>query len=155
MNIGFYLLDITMSPEHKNILNSISGLSKLRPYDNIVLFNNKFNAIDTDARYYTLHINQAKFFNGILFVFGTKEALLTQTFPCPTKQVIYMSQPEWSSHTNIPYIFWSNIYLQSNTELLTDQQNTHDLLNICWKKPLPLIDSLTTENIDHVIQALQ
>lgn len=143
-----------MSPEHRNILSAINGLCKIRPYDNIVLFNNQFNAIDIDAKYYMLHINQAKFFNGLLFVFGTKEALLTQTFPGPTKQIIYMNQPEWSSHIDMPYTFWSNIYLRPNIELLTDSLNTHDLLNICWKKPLPLIDSLTTENINYVIQSL-
>ena len=52
MNIGFYLLDVdTQNQEHQTILNSINQLCSNRPYDNIVLFNNKFNALDVDHKY--------------------------------------------------------------------------------------------------------
>ena len=87
MNIGFYLLDVdTQNQEHQTILNSINQLCSNRPYDNIVLFNNKFNALDVDHKYYILHISEAKYFKGILFVFDIKSAMLTKTFPAPKKQ---------------------------------------------------------------------
>jgi hypothetical protein len=154
MNIGFYLLDVDSSSYHRQILKAINDLCQLRPVDNIVLFNNQFNTIDLEQKYYILHINQAKFFKGPLFVFGTKASMLTNTFPCPTKQILYMQTPEWSEHPELPFTAWSNIYLNDNTYLLTDNIDTHNLIKICWKEPLPLINSINAEALNNVLQAL-
>lgn len=152
MNIGFYLLDVDTSKTHQEILVAINDLCKLRPIDNIVLFNNQFNAIDIDQQYYILHISQAKFFKGPLFVFGTKPAMVTSTFPCSTKQIIYMNEPEWTQNHELPFTLWANIYLNPDVSLLTNNQTTHDLLRICWKEPLPIINSINAEALNNVLQ---
>jgi hypothetical protein len=154
MNIGFYLLDVDMSEKCKIILQAINDYCKNNRQNNVVLFNNQFNAVDLDPQYYILHLNQAKFFKGLLFVFGTKPALLTNSFPCAKKQIIYMTEPEWSAHPELPFTVWSNIYLNDSTELLTDNLDTYNLMNICWKKPLSLIKSFDAEAINNVIQSL-
>jgi hypothetical protein len=155
MDIGFYLLDVVVNNEKQDaILSSINDLCKNRPYANIVLFNNQFARIDNDKKYYTLHIQQAKYFDGILFVFDTQSAMLTQTFPSPKKQILLLSEPEWSNDTSLPYSFWENIYMKDNIELITDDENTHQLCEICWKKPLHLLKTLNGEEISNVINKL-
>lgn len=154
MNIGFYLLDVDMSDKYRIMLQAINNLCILRPTDNIVVFNNQFDAIDINQKYYILHLSHAKFFKGILFVNGTKAALLTNSFPCPTQQIIYMNTPEWADHPSLPYTVWANIYLNKNIEILTDNPDTYHLTNICWKKPLPLIESFNAEALNNVIQKI-
>jgi hypothetical protein len=117
------------------------------------LFNNQFNTIDHNHKYYTLHIQQSKYFDGILFIFDTKSAMLTQTFPSPKKQILYMSDPEWSK-LSLPYAFWHNIYMQPQIELLTDKQSTYDLMSICWKEPLKLISEINSQELQNVISQL-
>jgi hypothetical protein len=90
----------------------------------------------------------------MLFVFDTKSAMLTQTFPSPKKQILLLSEPEWSNDTSLPYGFWENIYMKDNIELITDNENTHQLCEICWKKPLHLLKTLNGEEIGNVVNKL-
>ena len=155
MDIGFYVLDIEPNNTFQNqILSSINDLCKLRPYDNIVLFNNQFNKLDNNHKYYILHIQQAKYFDGILFVFDTKSAMLTQTFPCPKKQILYITEPEWSKNPSLPYGFWYNIYMKEQNSLIANSQEMYDLLDICWKKPVSLMSSINSKDLDNVISQL-
>lgn len=155
MDIGFYLLDIAADNEQqKIILNSINELCKKLPYSNIVLFNNQFNNIDLNHKYYILHIQQAKYFDGILFIFDTKSAMLTKTFPGAKKQVLYISEPEWSKNPGLPYGFWHSIYMQNNLEVITNNKDTYELCNICWKQPLSLMSEFNSEEIYNVITKL-
>tara|TARA_B100000085_G_C18385779_1_gene448307 strand:- start:287 stop:763 length:477 start_codon:yes stop_codon:yes gene_type:complete len=155
MNIGFYLLDVVANnTQHQDILKSINELCKLRPYDNIVLFNNKFDAIDMDHKYYTLHISEAKYFKGILFVFDIKSAMLTKTFPAPKKQLLYLTEPEWASKKQIPYTFWSSIYNNNDFELISSNEDLYELCNICWKTPIDNIEKLNGDMINNLVQKL-
>lgn len=155
MNIGFYLLDINNNDQKdKNILSMINDLCVLRPYDNVVLFNNQFNAIDIDHKYYILHISEAKYFKGLLFTFDIKSAMLTKTFPCPKKQILYVDKAEWSEKTDLPYSFWYNIYMNEDFELLSSDKKMHELCQICWKEPIATISDFSSKDIDNVIQRL-
>jgi hypothetical protein len=155
MNIGFYLLDInSKNQQHAKILESINSLCKLRPYDNIVLFNSKYNNVDLDHKYYILHINQAKYFDGILFVFDIKSALLTRTFPCPKKQVLYLTSNDWSTNTKAPYVFWKDIFMNKDFELIVSNPKLYAEYNICWKTPIAIIDEYNPTDMHNVIQKL-
>jgi hypothetical protein len=101
-----------------------------------------------------LHIQQAKYFDGLLFVFDTKSAMLSQTFPCPKKQILFMSEPEWSINPSLPYGFWYNIYMKPHIELLTDKQETHDIIDICWKKPIGLMSEINSKELQNVLSKL-
>lgn len=155
MNIGFYLLDIAQDNQvHTNILKSINKLCEARPYDNIVLFNNRFNTIDLDKKYYILHISEAKYFRGILFLFDLKSLTLSKTFPGPDKQVLFISKPDWSQNTKLPYSMWHNIYMQNNLELISTNDTIDNLCKICWKDPIAKIENYNHEGIDNVLQKL-
>ncbi len=155
MDIGFYLLDVEANNEHQNtIISAINDLCTALPYANIVLFNNQFSRVDVNHKYYMLHIKEAKYFDGILFTFDTKSAMLTQTFPGPKKQVLYVGQPDWASKHTLPYGFWYNIYMKDNMEIITDNVEAFDLIDICWKKPISLMNKITSEGFKDVILKL-
>jgi len=155
MNIGFYLLDVHQSNEkHRQILNGINDLCEQRPYDNIVLFNNQFHASDPDHKYYILHISEAKYFKGLLFVFDIKSAMLTKTFPAPRKQILFLDKAEWSGKRDMPYSFWNGIYNNEDFELVSTNKDLETLCDICWKKPLDNIDTFNGESINNVLQKL-
>ena len=154
MDIGFYLLDITAENQQQDIfIKSINEFCELNPYYNIVLFNNQFAKID-NKKYYTLHIQQAKYFTGLLFIFDVRSAMLTQTFPSPKKQILYMSDAEWSNKPAVPYGFWENIYMRDNIEIITDNKDTYNLCEICWKQPLYLLESISGKEFNNVINKL-
>lgn len=155
MNIGFYLLDISNNNQkHQQILKSINALCESRPFDNIILFNNQFNTVDLDHKYYILHINQAKYFKGILFVFDIKSAMLTRTFPAPNKQVLLVDTMEWTEKRDIPYKFWYDIYANNNFELIAENKDMFDLCELCWKKPVSVVMNFQPKDIENVLQKI-
>jgi len=155
MNIGFYLLDISnANQKHQQILNMVNKLCELRPYDNIVLFNNQFQTIDIDHKYYILHISEAKYFKGLLFNFDIKSAMLTKTFPAPKKQILFVDEPEWHNKRDLPYSFWYNIYMNEDFELISTNNDIKKLCDICWKEPISNIENFEAKEVDNVIQRL-
>lgn len=155
MNIGFYLLDIDASNiYHKQILESIDSLCKLRPSDEIVLFNDVTKTAHPNLGYYILHINEAKYFKGLLFVFDTKSLILTKTFPSPSKQIFIVNEADWVVNKTVNYNVWNSMYNNNNIELFTIGKSLNDLCEICWKKPLHNADILNGESINDVLQKL-
>ena len=155
MNIGFYAIDIQSdNPDDHKKIECLNKLCELRPYDNIVLFNCNFNYIDPYPKYYTVHISEAKYFQGILFLFDIKSALLTLTFPAPKKQILFANDEEWHQDNRFPYSFWHNIYMNENIDLISTTKKADDLCKICWKNPLSYIENYDHEAINDVIQKL-
>lgn len=156
MNIGFYILEVNQTDQiQQTIIQNINKLCELRPQDNIVVFNNIFNAVDFNQKYYLLSINHAKYFDGLLFVFDTESALLTKTFPSPRKQILHLNKTEWTGNYNLPYTIWHNIYMDNKFELLAGSQAVYDLTKICWKNPMRIINNYNAEEFNDVIYKLQ
>ena len=156
MNIGFLVLDVNVqNTKHEKILKSINELCKIRPYDNIVLFNNKFECVDLDHKYYILHVSQAKYFKGLLFIFDVRTAMLTKTFTTPSKQLFFVDKSDWGEKTDIPYTFWRDIYMNKNFEIIAENRTIYELCELCWKKPIAEISNFDTQGINDVIQKLQ
>lgn len=155
MNIGFYLPLINQQVEaHRNIITNINLLCEHRPYDNIVVFNNYFQLIDANKKYYILSTNHAKYFRGILFLFDTQSAFLTQTFPGPDKQIIYINEAEWAQQHNAPFTLWHNIYMNSKFDTISSNPEIDKLMKICWKAPIATIANFDHKEVDNVIQRL-
>jgi len=158
MNIGFYLLDIDQQNQNSvALLSVVNDICRLRPRDNIVVFSNAPDAIINGNRYYMLHVSQAKFFKGNLFLFDHKARLLTQTFETPAKQIMYISEIPWGREksTQALYQNWKNQYGKSNLEFIAQSQETSDLLEICWKKPVKIMPQISAEEFNNVIEKVQ
>lgn len=154
MNIGFFLPHVTNNETHVSIINTINNLATMSS-NNIVVFNNYFHYIDDHKKYYILSSNHAKYFQGLLFVFKTEDTFLTQTFPAPTKQILYLNTPEWSNNRNIPYTVWHNIYMNTRYEIIAGNQDVYDIFEICWKKPIAIAESFNTKDVENVIQSFE
>lgn len=155
MNIGFYIPNIHQQiEEHRYIIENINKLCEIRPYDNIVIFNNYFQLIDQNKKYYVLSANHAKYFTGLLFMFDIQSAFLTQTFPGPDKQIIYMQTPEWANKPNMPYTLWYNIFMSNKFDTISGNNDISNLISICWKPSLAQIEKFNYKEIDNVIQRL-
>lgn len=155
MNIGFLCPEINQNQADHEILQAINGLCEDRPLDNIVLFNNNYNTVDPNKKYYILPVSHSKYFKGILFVFDTESASLSITFPGPTKQVLVLKQLEWVDKHDLPYTLWYNIYMNSNLEIVVSNQTDYDLTSICWKQPIAINNGLTAKGLQDVIRQLQ
>lgn len=154
MDIGFYLLNIDQGDYHANILNSINKLCEIRPYDNIVLFNDNYNTIDNNRKYYTLHISEAKYFKGFLFLFDIKSLMLTRTFPAPKKQILVANNLPWTTQQNVAYRFWHSLYMNKDLEIITENQDMYNLYANCWKNPIANILNLEAKDLSDVLQKL-
>lgn len=155
MNIGFYIPNINQQIEdHRYIIENINRLCEIRPYDNIVIFNNYFQFVDPNKKYYVLSANHAKYFRGLLFMFDIQSAFLTQTFPGPDKQIIYMQTPEWADKTNMPYTLWYNIFMSNKFDTISGNDHISKLIDICWKPSLAKIEKFDYKEINNVIQRL-
>jgi len=155
MNIGFYLLNIDgNNPYQTTILRSIDELCKLRPYDNIVLFNDRTNTVHHSLGHYILHINEAKYFKGKLFVFDPESLVLTKDFPAPSKQILVINEAHWAKDKAKPYGLWKSIYESANVELVTMNKDLKSLCSICWKDPLMSISGISGEQFNNVLQEL-
>lgn len=155
MNIGFYLLDIDISNSyHNTILQTMRDLCKLLPYEEIVLFDNQSKVIHENTGYYVLHINEAKYFKGTLFVFDAKSLALTRHFPAPKKQIFVMNQADWTLNRTTPYNVWESIYMNDNVDLVTTNSDLNTLCKICWKDPISDINELNGATLRDVLQKI-
>lgn len=155
MNLGFFIPNVSQqNPFHRDVIKTINELCDLQPYANIVLFNNYFNFIDPNKKYYILSMNHAKYFSGLLFTFDMQSVFITQTFPAPKKQIIYLQKPEWAEKTNMPYTLWYNIYMNDKFDTIAGNQETYDLLSICWKPPINHMSQFNSKDLNNVIQQI-
>jgi hypothetical protein len=154
MNIGFYLLNIDQTnKDAQSCLQAANELCAMRPRDNIVVFSTTPDAIITNNKYYMLHITHAKFFKGALFMFDNKSRLLTQTFKTPSKQIIYVQDIPWGkANQQDHYSQWERLYNTQDVEFIANSEDTSEILDICWKKPLSVMPTVTAKDINDVIE---
>jgi hypothetical protein len=151
-DIGFYITDVDEN-SHNNILDTINDFIENNPYKNVVVFNNVFNKINTNNKYYLLHLNEAKYFNGILFIFNPTDASLCSTFPGPSHKIFYTSEIYWQNNPYIPYVSWKNIFLKDITTIVSSQEH-YNIYSMCWKQPLLIDEKFTKETINNVIKSI-
>lgn len=149
MDIGFYLVDCDNSEKHNSIINLINQLVVDHPYDNIILFNNKYRRVDSAKKFPILHLSHAKYFYGTLVCFDMKSASMAKTFPGPSKQFFYCDTLDWTSHKEARAVLWNNIY--KNMNIISTDKKIADLLNICWELNIHTLPDLNAGDFYNVI----
>jgi hypothetical protein len=147
MDIGFYLNIADESDKVNRIIDTLNNISDKHPYDNVILFNGEYNRIDINKKFPILHLNQAKYFRGILVVFDVSSAMITRSFPAPRHQILYVDEMFWSRDRTIPATFWGEIFDNDNISLLASNQEIYDVLSICWKQPKAIITNIAAQEI--------
>jgi len=148
-NLGFILLNIENNEIYIKLLQHIAQLIKNNPYANIVVFTNNSNIISS-YNVPLLHLNHAKFFNGNLWLFDIVSVILTQKFTNFDKRIFYVNDMPWIKNRNNSYNEWSKIY-HSNIDFVCSNQYLYDIYNICWKKPLGIMESFDHEKIQSIV----
>jgi hypothetical protein len=149
-NIGFILIKLQNNQTHDKILQTIKQIEQDNVYGQTIIFNSYSERIDS-YNLPILHLSQAQFFKGSLVIFDLASILLTQKFPNIEKRLMYTNSVPWTvSSTNL-YSEWRSLYLQDNLDFIVDSQATYDIYNMCWKKPLGIVEGFEYEKIkEHV-----
>ena len=148
-DIGFIMINIDNNVED-SIFKTIQQIESNNPYKQTIIFNSYCNKINT-YNLPILHISQAQFFTGVLFLFDLASVLLTNNFPNIKKRILYINNTPWSSGLT-SYSEWESLFNQESLELLTANQELYDIYEICWKKPLGISKGFNYEDISPFIQ---
>lgn len=152
MDIGFYVVNCDGSPKHNQIIDIMNKMIVDNPYDNIVLFNNKYQRIDANKKFPILHLSHAKYFRGTLIYFDMKSATLAKTFPGPSNQIFCCDTMDWRQQADSRAIVWQNIY--RNMNVVSTDKSMCDILNICWDLKVKYIPELNHKELYSVIKEL-
>lgn len=145
-NIGFVLIKLQNNPMQDKILQTIKKIEEKNIYGQTVIFNSFTDKADT-LNLPILHLSQAQFFYGDLFLFDLASVIVTQKFPNINKRILYTNNLPWTSTNNNLYAEWESIYLQHNLDLLVDSESIYDIYDICWKKPIGIAEEFNYEKV--------
>lgn len=149
-DIGFMLIKMYNSPMYDFILKSIRSCIDDNPFNHIVIFNSYCDRIDTMG-IPILHLNQAKFFNGDLFMFDLISIILSKNFTNINTKYFYAQDIPWTLNKTTRYFEWYNIFNETKLEIIAKNQEIYDSYNICWKKPLCITERFEYEELKNSI----
>jgi hypothetical protein len=145
-DIGFILIKLQNDPIHDNILRTAKEIEKNNIYGQTVIFNSFSEKVETH-NLPILHISQAQFFNGKIFIFDLPSIILTEKFPNITRRILYTNSSPWTISTNTQYKEWKSIYNQESLDILSGSKMIDDIYNICWKKTIGISERFSYEEI--------
>lgn len=149
-DIGFFLIKMNNSPTYDRILSTIADFIKHNPYNQYVVFNSFSDKMDT-FNIPILHINQAKFFYGDLFVFDFMSCLLTQKFPNLSNRYLYSKDLFWTDDPGNSYREWNDVIMSDNLNIITHHKYTYDIYDICWKTPIGISENFNYEELKNIL----
>tara|TARA_B100001778_G_C18591856_1_gene632655 strand:+ start:2036 stop:2494 length:459 start_codon:yes stop_codon:yes gene_type:complete len=147
---GFILLKITNNTTNDVVFSSISKFIKDNPYQQICIFNSSNDRICNEL-VPIVHLNQAKFFNGNLVVFDTMSLLFAKNFPNIKTIFMYASDIFWSKNSYSSYKNIESLFKLSNLEFIASNQETYDVYQTCWKKPIGICENFNYEKLKKLI----
>ena len=90
------------------------------------------------------------YYNGIAVAIDEFSARKLLNCPMPKKKYFYIQNMDWNSKSLVTYAQLQNIYNNPQLELITRNQDHHDLVKSCWNR-----DSIIIPNFDHkLLEAL-
>lgn len=137
-----------------SIVSTINTIVENNPYDNIILFNNDYNRIDENKKFPIIALNQAKYFRGVLVCFDIKSLAVTKSFPSPKRQIVYLQDMHWMSKEAIPAMFWKTMLENENLDILAKNKTINDICEICWKKPIGIMETINDKELYNVISSV-
>lgn len=154
MDLGFYIIDCDNSAKNTFLVDIINSIVSLKPYDNIVLFNHRYNRIDQKKKFPIFHISQAKYFRGNLIYFDVKSATLAKTFPGPSKHILCCDYPEWSQNRTTRSMLWKSIYEDPKLKIVTYDEHVKNLVEICWDQNVYHMAEFNARNLYDAIEKI-
>lgn len=149
-DLGFLLLSIDNSPSCNAIFNLAQQIIQNNPYKQICVFNSVNNRINKNM-VPVLHLNQAKFFHGNLFVFDTLSLIFARQFPNIKKILFYTTDYFWSGNSYGDYKDAKELFTTDNLEFISNSEQMCDIYEICWKKPIGISKEFNYDSIKNFI----
>lgn len=146
IDIGFVLIKLANDPMYDTILNTIKEIEQNNLYGQTLIFNSYNEKINT-YNLPILHLSQAQFFYGNLFVFDLSTVILSKNFPNVKSRILYTNNAPWTVSPSTRYSEWASLYEQKNLEILPTNKELYDIYDICWKKPIGILEDFTYEKI--------
>lgn len=147
---GFMLLKIVNNTTNDVVFNCVSKFITDNPYKQICVFNSSNDRVCKEL-VPIVHLNQAKFFHGNLVVFDTMSLLLAKNFPNIKNIFMYASNVFWSKDSYSSYKNIESIFKISNLEFIASSQETYDIYQTCWKKPIGICENFNYEKLKKLI----
>lgn len=148
-DIGFVVVSLDNNYTSKTLCNTISSLIGNMPDRQICIFNSYCEKIDTQ-NIPIMHISQAKFFSGDLFLFDIPCLLLSKQFPLIKNKYFYAQNSPWS---DIPesYSSWKELFGQDSLHIIAKNKYLFDLYNIAWNNAIGTSENFSYEQISQFI----
>lgn len=145
-DIGFILIKLTNDPIYDTILQAAKEIEDNNPYGQTLIFNSYSDKVNT-YNLPILHLSQSQFFYGTLFMFDLSSVILTKKFPNVKNRILYTNNAPWINSPGTRYSEWSSLYEQENLDILTNNMDLYEAYNICWKKPIGILEEFNYDKI--------
>ena len=149
-DLGIIITHINNSDWFDNIFLELKNMIKDNPYKHICIFNSYSEKIITH-NVPILHLNQSKFFTGDVIVFDILSLNLIRSFPLLTNKYYYAQDVPWGSNLGA-YAEWTSLLEQNKLEVIAKNQEVYDLYEICWKKPLGIMENFQYERLSQIVR---
>lgn len=145
-DVGFIIVKLLNNKVCEDIVSTIKQIEKRNAYGQTIIFTSYSEKTNT-YNLPVLHLSQAQFFTGTLFLFDLSSVILTSKFPNVKNRILYTNAAPWANNPQTSYEEWSSIYNQENLNILTNSQEMYDIYDICWKKPIGVSERFNYEEI--------
>lgn len=146
--IGFLIIDV--QPTHQYLIDHINNMSKLMPFVDFVLFNSNYGYLSMSINnFYTLHLNEAKYFRGPLMVFDDNSCEFM--INCISKQkILWMQEPLCNKPTFDGYFDDTYKKYQTIDTILCSDETTNDIINTLWKPSILMKEPDYDKILSHI-----
>lgn len=149
-NIGF-LLPKLETEIHAKIVNHISMLIDNNPDKQILIFCSTAK-LGFPPNVPVLHINEAKYFDGEIFVFDMLSALIVKNFKTQSKKYFWIGNNiPWKSNPLDNCKTYSDIFNDKSISFIVSDEHTKDIYSICFQEPAFILKEFNHENLQRIV----
>jgi hypothetical protein len=148
-DLGFVLIALDNNQISNSLCSAIRGFIDNDSKSQICIFNSYCERINTH-QIPLLHIREARYFDGSLFVFDLPSLLLCSKFPSPKNIYYYAHNFPWTISAQ-PYSFWKNIFKSDRMKIIAQNQHIHDMYNLLWNNSIGISERFEYDKINQII----
>lgn len=149
-DIGFFAMTLENNAFHNTICELVAGYIKHNPQNQIVIFNQYSEKIDTHD-IPILPLSYSKFYNGDLITFDIASLLLSVNSISANNIYFYAQNIPWQISYN-KYNEWKNIFGNKKINVIANNEYIHNIYNIAWNNSIGVCEDLTYEKFSKFIR---
>lgn len=149
-DLGFFAITLENNTLHESICSTIQSYISNHHNNQIVLFNQYCEKIDT-KNIPILPLSYSKYFNGNLVTFDL-QSLVIALGSIKSKNIYYYTHaiPWQVSYSN--YNNWKKIFNHKKLKVITNNQYLFDIYNILWNNAAGISEEINYEKFSKLIR---